>query len=128
MDHRIHQLQNHPLYQQGLKSKPTQNKSSKTFQNHLQDAQVQSSLKISKHAQKRLEERNIHINDSQWTEIQNQMDRAKTKGVTDSLVVLDDATLVVNTKNNTVITAMDSQETNNHVFTNINGTILLQDS
>ncbi|GAA0495632.1 hypothetical protein GCM10008986_23000 [Salinibacillus aidingensis] len=129
MDHRIHQLHNHPLQQQSLKtSQPAKHSSAKSFQTHLQEAQTQQPLKISKHAQKRLDERNIQINESKWSEIQDQMNKAKTKGVTDSLVVLDDATLVVNTKNNTVITAMGRKETNHHVFTNINGTIVLQDS
>lgn len=89
--------------------------------------QEQNQLKISKHATERMHERNISINDKQWELIQDKMQEAKDKGVTDSLVVLNDATLVVSTSNNTVVTAMDRHEFSSKIFTNINGTILIQD-
>jgi flagellar operon protein len=125
MDHRIHQLQNHPL-SQPIRKRPAQTDGqTKPFQSYLQEAK--STITLSKHAQKRINERNISIDEMQWTKIQSKMDQMKAKGVTDSLVVLKDAALVVNTKSNTVITALDRQEANDHVFTNINGTILLND-
>ncbi|MBB6452919.1 flagellar operon protein [Salirhabdus euzebyi] len=125
MDHRIHQLQHHPLAQTKVRPNTQSKVDGKSFQSFLEDAQT--SLTVSKHAQKRLTERNIHINESQWVKIQSKVEQAKAKGVTDSLVVLNNATLVVSTKNNTVITAMDRQEAADHLFTNINGTILLND-
>lgn len=82
-------------------------------------------LKISKHAEKRLQDRGILINDQQWSEISVKIQEAKAKGVNDSLVVLKDAALVVSAKNNTVITALDRDEAKTQIFTNINGTILI---
>jgi flagellar operon protein len=82
-------------------------------------------LKVSKHAQKRLEDRGISIDDSQWSEISVKIKEAKAKGVHDSLVVLRDAALVVSAKNNTVITALDRDEAKTQIFTNINGTIII---
>ena len=46
-------------------------------------------------------------------------------GVTDSLVLTKEAALVVSAKNNTVITAMGRDEASSQIFTNINGTILI---
>ncbi|MRG85395.1 TIGR02530 family flagellar biosynthesis protein [Salinibacillus xinjiangensis] len=126
MDHRIQQLQNHPLHQHRSKQNQLPKSNQQTsFQSYLKEAT--HNFKVSKHAEKRLAERNINISDTQWSKIQHQMESAKSKGVTDSLVILNDAALVVSTKNNTVITAMDRTEATDHVFTNINGTILLNE-
>lgn len=82
-------------------------------------------VKVSKHAQIRLQERGIEISESEWEKIGKKMNEAKMKGVTDALIVKDDVTLVVSTKNNTVITAIHHKEAENKIFTNINGTIFM---
>lgn len=121
MDHRIHQLQHHPLSLS--KNKAGQAKEiTTTFKDVLQDV---VGIKISKHAQKRLSERKIEIADEKWAELQEKMLEAKNKGIVDSLVVMEKATLIVNTKNNTVVTAMGREEASSQIFTNINGTIIL---
>ncbi|MFZ3587917.1 TIGR02530 family flagellar biosynthesis protein [Bacillus sp. DJP31] len=121
MDHRIHQLSHHPLSLQNKSMyqapEPTVN-----FKDVLHEAVV---LKISKHAQQRLAERKIEIAEDSWTKLQEKMIEAKDKGIIDSLVVMDQAALIVNTKNNTVITAMGRDEANSQIFTNINGTIII---
>ncbi|MFB5281448.1 hypothetical protein [Peribacillus sp. Hz7] len=48
-------------------------------------------------------------------------------GVTEALVVMDEAALVISAKNNTVITIMDHEEAGTQIFTNINDTILLDE-
>jgi flagellar operon protein len=50
---------------------------------------------------------------------------ARKMGVNDSLVLLTDAALIISAKNNTVITAMGREEASSQIFTNINGTILM---
>lgn len=82
-------------------------------------------IKLSKHAEKRLQERGIVIDREKWLQIETKVREAKLKGVNDSLVVLDNAALVINAKNNTVITALDRREASAQIFTNINGTILI---
>lgn len=82
-------------------------------------------VKVSKHAEARLQERNIEIHENKWTQIAEKMQEAKAKGVTDALVHFDDVALIVNAKNNTVITALHQKEATEKIFTNINGTILL---
>ncbi len=124
MNHRINPLQHQPLPLQPktVEKQPVKDKS---FQSFLKEAQTEQPLKISKHAQKRLDERNIHINETEWTNIQEKMIEAKNKGITDSAIVLKDAILVASTKNNTIVTAMARGE--EQVITNINGTIILKD-
>ncbi|WJE17472.1 TIGR02530 family flagellar biosynthesis protein [Halobacillus sp. ACCC02827] len=93
-----------------------------SFRDVLEEAKE---VKVSKHAKRRLEERNIDISEDMWGEIAGKMSEAKRKGITDSLIVTDDATLIVSTKNNTVVTALDREESASQIFTNINGTIFI---
>lgn len=85
----------------------------------------QVALKVSKHAEKRLQDRNIEIDEHKWSQISSKVQEAKSKGVYDSLVILKNAALVVSAKNNTVITALDRDEAKTQIFTNINGTIII---
>ena len=96
------------------------------FATHFHNAlQPESNLIVSKHAKERLQQRAIHIDDAHWKQIGDKILEARKKGVTDSLVLLKDAALIVSAKNNTVITAMDRDEARTQIFTNINGTIIL---
>ena len=107
---------------------------SKRFEQHQTNfaTELQSALKpnsegltISKHARQRLEQRGININEARWDQIGEKIKEAKTMGVKDSLVIVDDAALIVSAQNNTVITAMNRAEATAQIFTNINGTILM---
>ncbi|OPZ91974.1 MAG: hypothetical protein BWY74_01795 [Firmicutes bacterium ADurb.Bin419] len=82
-----------------------------------------SDVKFSKHAQMRLDSRNIKISDAQKQKISRALDKAEEKGVRDSLVMVDDIALVVNVRNRTVITAVNSNELKENVFTNIDGAV-----
>ncbi|HHY74629.1 MAG TPA: flagellar protein [Bacillus bacterium] len=126
MDHRIHQVNYHPLTQikQQHVRKPLE-QNGPSFKQLLGTFQEESTLKISKHAEKRLNERNIKIDEALWQKIEQKVNEAKGKGVSDSLVVTDKAAFIVSAKNNTVITAMDRNEASSQIFTNINGTILI---
>ncbi len=121
MNTRIHHL--HQPLPSFTGKQSTKNKSV-SFQEVMETTKQ---LNVSKHARQRLEDRNIHISDSKWQQISSKMADARSKGVTDSLVVMNDATLVVSTKNNTVVTAMSREDANSHIFTNINGTIVMGD-
>ncbi|RYG73869.1 flagellar protein [Lentibacillus lipolyticus] len=124
MDHRIQQLQQQPVPFSPAIRKTTKHtaETGTSFKDVLQSAQE---LKISKHAKQRMNDRNIAINDQQWQVIAEKMSDAKKKGVTDSLVLTDQAALLVNIKNNTVVTAMHKADAASKIFTNINGTILI---
>ncbi len=85
--------------------------------------QTQSTLEFSKHAQLRLNNRNITLSDNQMERIEKGMDQAREKGIKDSLVLVDDVALIVNVKNNVVVTAVD--ESKDKIFTNIDGAIIV---
>lgn len=124
MDHRIHQVAHHYQLQIPIAKKQTTDQQQTSFKDILEK---QTTLKLSKHAQERFNERNIQLNMQQWQTIGEKLQEAKQKGITDSLVVLNNAALVVSTKNDTVVTAMDLEEANSKIFTNINGTILINE-
>ena len=84
-----------------------------------------SVLKFSKHAATRLSTRNIELSDSQVMRLQDGMEKANAKGIKDSLVLIDKLAFIVNVPSNTVVTAMDQNETNENIFTNIDGAVIV---
>lgn len=82
-------------------------------------------LTLSKHARLRMEQRNINISPSRWGQIEEKLNEARTKGVKEPLVLLKEAALLISAKNNTVITMLDRKEAESQIFTNIDGTIIL---
>ncbi|CAM3071137.1 flagellar operon protein [Sporolactobacillus spathodeae] len=82
-------------------------------------------VKLSKHAKERMTERQITVTRDEWRQIHQKMDEAGKMGVGDSLVITRRAAFVVNAPKNTIITAMDLNDARTHIFTNIQGTIVL---
>ena len=80
---------------------------------------------ILKHASMRLTQRNINLSDDQSMRLQKGIAAADSKGVNDSLVLVDDIAFIVNVPSKTVVTAMDQAETNSNVFTNIDGAVIM---
>jgi flagellar operon protein len=98
-----------------------------SFSAQLQAAiQSTSKLVVSKHAQERLTQRDIQISSDDWKKIEEKVSEAGKLGVTDSLVLLPEAALIISAKNKTVITALNREEAASQIFTNINGTIVLE--
>lgn len=95
------------------------------FQKTLQGMGQTQELKFSKHAAGRLSDRGIELSDNQMERLYDGVRRAGQKGIKDSLVIVDELAFIVNVPNNTVVTAMDSTETNDNVFTNINGAVIM---
>ncbi len=81
-------------------------------------------LKFSKHASLRLANRQIDLSEEQLDRLQDGTWKARQKGIKDSLVIVDDLAFIVNVPSNTVVTAMDSTDTKENVFTNINGAVI----
>ncbi|SDB88693.1 flagellar operon protein [Pelagirhabdus alkalitolerans] len=123
LDHRIQHVPKQALLkpQSHVQNEKTETK--RSFKETLDKATDE--LKISKHAKSRLNERDIAISDEKWAKIESSIKDADKKGITDSLVITEDSALLISVKNKTVVTAMDRSEAQSRVFTNINGTILL---
>jgi len=120
----LHRISAQQLIHQGQSPKFVQSPK-QSFLEHLNKAVQPAELKISKHASERLAERNIHISDAEWAHVTEKVNEAKLKGIKESLVLMDQAALIVSAKNSTVITAMDRMEAKDQLFTNIDGTIVL---
>ena len=98
-----------------------------TFQDVLQrKAQPgDCSLKFSKHAAGRLADRNIRLTDEQMGRLSDGTQKAGAKGIKESLVIVDQLAFIVNIPNRTVVTAMDQAETEENIFTNIDGAVIM---
>jgi len=94
------------------------------FESFLQQAVDRGTgVKFSKHAEIRMQARNIDLTQAQKDKINSAVSIAQQKGVKDSLVILDDMAFVINVPSKTVITAVNNNELKENVFTNIDGAI-----
>ncbi|MCI8464075.1 MAG: flagellar protein [Lachnospiraceae bacterium] len=99
-----------------------------SFQEILESRSLQGgdgTLKFSRHALGRLNDRNIELSAGQLERLEDGAKKAERKGIRDSLVIVDQLAFIVNVPNQTVVTAMDSTETNENIFTNINGAVII---
>ncbi|MFC0214342.1 TIGR02530 family flagellar biosynthesis protein [Paenibacillus chartarius] len=92
-----------------------------TFQDILQSHIV----RFSHHAEVRLKQRGIQLNNDQLTKLGSAIDKAASKGAKDSLMLLDGTALIVNIPNRTVVTALDGASMQEHVFTQIDSAVII---
>lgn len=90
-----------------------------------QKSVVESGVKFSKHAANRLSSRNIELTNDQMNRLQEGAQKAQAKGIKESLVLVDSLAFIVNVPSNTVVTAMNQNETNENIFTNIDGAVII---
>ena len=83
--------------------------------------QSTDALRFSKHANERLSQRNIALSSDQLNRLSGGAEKARAKGINESLIVVDNLACIVNVKNNTVITAVGDDD--NKTFTNIDGAV-----
>lgn len=98
-----------------------------SFEEILRGKQTENAdgLKFSKHASMRLEERHISLTEEQNARLKSGVERAGEKGIRDSLVMVDSLAFIVNVPNKTVVTAMDQDESQKNIFTNIDGAVIM---
>ncbi len=86
---------------------------------------TEGEVKFSKHAVNRLTDRNIELTTEQVKRLNMGAAKAGAKGINESLVIVDSLAFIVNVPNQTVITAMDQTETDENIFTNIDGAVII---
>ena len=125
----IEQLQNQYLKQQKVNSgnKAPQGMSLEEIlhKQQTQGTQTVEAVRFSKHAANRLSDRKIELTDEQLERLNDGTKKAGAKGIKDSLVLVDQLAFIVNTKSNTVITAMDQTEADENIYTNIDGAVII---
>lgn len=92
------------------------------LQKNQQKVMEHEELRFSKHANERLASRQIDLSKDQVRRLEEGTNKARAKGIQESLVMVDDLAFIVNVKNNTVITAV--KDTEDAVFTNIDGAVI----
>jgi len=106
-------------------SKPQSNVTGPSFNDVLNKIQNGEGVKFSKHAIDRLNSRNIALSEEELGRISNGMDKAKSKGVRDALIMMDNKVFVASVSNKTIITAAMDEQLKENVFTNIDGAVIV---
>ena len=92
-----------------------------------QELAADREVTFSKHAAARLHSRGIELSGEKLTQLADAIDKAESKGSKETLVLTDEAALVVSVKNRTVITAFDRDNLREGVVTSIDSAVILQD-
>lgn len=82
-------------------------------------------IRFSRHAELRLEQRDIQLNPQRMSQLESAIAKAEAKGAKDALVVFRDVAMIVNIKNKTVVTAMDAAQMKDNVFTQIDSAVII---
>ena len=72
-----------------------------------------------------MEQRDIALSAEQSQRLEAGVAKASAKGIKESLVIVDSLAFIVNVPNQTVVTAMDQTESEDNVFTNIDGAVII---
>ncbi|HBF36642.1 MAG TPA: flagellar protein [Firmicutes bacterium] len=91
-----------------------------------QQLEQQTNVKFSAHALKRLESRQISLDNEDMALLKDAVNKVEAKGAKESLILMDQLALVVSVKNRTVITAVDSNNLKENVFTNIDSAVIVK--
>ncbi len=83
------------------------------------------SLKFSAHAQRRMEGRGINLSESDLENLEKAADVAASKGSRESLFLMKGAGFIVNVRNRTVLTALDTRMLKERVVTNIDSAVFV---
>ena len=123
----IHSLQGSSKIRHNVShNRINQGKQNLSFQNILEEQiQQEQKLQFSKHAALRLQQRKIQLSKEQLQKLEQGIETAKSKGIKDSLMVLENMAFVINIKNKTVVTALDYSKAEETVFTHIDGALIL---
>lgn len=89
------------------------------------DLSQQDVIRLSAHAEQRLAERHISLTAQERTNLGQAISTLHEKGAKNALIVRHDAAFVVNVPSRTLVTAINQQELQQRVFTQIDSTMLL---
>jgi len=118
--------QNSGEFQSLLKDKISDSKGTqKNLPELLPEVNNHQGIKLSIHAQKRLQERNLEMDGAEFFKVKDGIQKLRNKGGQDSLIITKNAAYIVDVKNNTIVTAIDKGSIGENVFTKIDSTIVI---
>lgn len=82
-------------------------------------------FKLSAHAQQRIEQRGISLNTAEQQALNDALFRLEEKGSHDALLLRKDAAFIVNVPSRTVVTAVETSELKERIFTQIDSALML---
>lgn len=88
------------------------------------EEKIENEVVFSKHANERILERNIDVSEEVTGKLNEAAEQAKDKGLKNVLVMIDNQAFIISTMNNKVITAVNSQDLKENIFTNIDGAVI----
>jgi len=109
----------------GTKLQKNSPKNGVSFDDVLKQISEKESVKFSKHAMSRLNERDIQLTSEELTKINQAVSQAEGKGIRDALIMMDDKIFIANVKSRTIVTAADEKHLKDNVFTNIDGAVIV---
>lgn len=124
---KIRQAQQIQRPKQTQQSAPAPSQTGDKFDAVLQKALqgTESQIKLSAHAQQRIEQRGIDISAQDMQKLGEAIAKAQSKGSRESLVLMNSKAFIVSVPNKTVITAVDQAQMKENVFTNIDSTVII---
>jgi len=107
--------------------KPPSGQVRRDFDKVLNDRLHESDgVRFSAHARKKIDQRGIKLSPQQLASIEQATNRAADKGAREALLLLGELGLVVNIQNRTVLTALDTDNMRDKVFTNIDSAVIIR--
>ncbi len=117
-----------PTHSTQINGKVQENANPNAFKDLLSEKLNQantSTIEFSKHAQQRVQERGITVNEGLLTSLSESVVKAEEKGATNILAMNSQSAFIINVPTNRVITAMTQSEMKQNIFTNIDGAVIL---
>lgn len=90
----------------------------------VEASKPKSSINLSNHALKRMEQRGIELNEEDMEKLEEAFASLNQKGAENSLIIYNDLSLIASVENRTIITASKTEEMRE--ITNIDSAILVQ--
>jgi flagellar operon protein len=81
-------------------------------------------VNLSRHAQKRIDRRDLNLDPARMDRLNNAISRAAEKGARQSVVMLDGLAVVVDVPQRTIVTAMNTGGGQQRVFTNVDSVVV----
>jgi len=113
------------MVQTGLRNATIPAQFQHLLEQEIDQSKTASGIQFSKHANLRMQQRGLALDETQIQQLDQAVDKAAAKGARDALVLMNDQAFIVNIKQRTVITAMDANELQDHVVTQIDSAVIV---
>lgn len=121
---KLSSLDNNVQYTPGLRNNENINSAFKDLFKEKLKGKAENEVVFSKHASERIRERNIDVDADVTDKLNEAAEQAKDKGLKNVLVMIDNQAFIISTQNNKVVTALNSKDLKENIFTNIDGAVI----